>query len=305
MPEVVHATVTFFIMYSLCTMRIMPIKIITGSRGYVQMKATFKMNRQHYLQEALGLAIFMASACFFSAMLFSEQSPWYHFFPGFMARNAFMGLMMGLTALFIFYSPFTSPSGSQINPAVTLSFLRLGKMRRYDAMFFIVFQFLGGTAAVYLMQMMMGSILTDAPVSSAVTVPGKTGVMWAVITEFIIAFVTMTTVLLTSDHRKLKKYTRILSACLVCTWVIVAGPISGFGMNPARTFASALPAHVWTASWIYMIMPVAGMLSAAELYLLVKKKKWNTRLKVVHRQYEINNNSQSQQHETGLKIITG
>lgn len=305
MPEVAYATEYLFNIFSLCTMRVMPIKIITGSRGYVQMKAAFKMNWPHYLQEALGLGIFMASACFFSAMLFSERSSWYHFFPDFMARIFFMGLMMGLTALFIFYSPWTSPSGSQINPAVTLTFLRLDKMCRYDAMFFIIFQFIGGTVAVYLMRTLMGNILTDAPVSSAVTVPGKTGIMWALITEFIIAFITMTMVLLTADHRKLKKYTRIFAGCLVCTWVIVAGPISGFGMNPARTFASALPAHTWTASWIYMIMPVAGMLSAAEVYLLVKKKKWNTGLKVAHKQYQINNNGQLQQHEKDLKIITG
>jgi aquaporin Z len=305
LPEVAHATEGFAIFLSLCCMRVMPIKIITGRGGYVQMKAAFKMNWRHYMQEAFGLGIFMASACFFSAMLFSEKSAWYHFFPSFMARNIFMGLMMGLTALFIFYSPWTAPSGSQINPAVTLSFLRLGKMCRYDGLFFIIFQFIGGTVAVYLMRLLMGSVLTDTPVNSAVTIPGRFGVIWALITEFTIAFITMGMVLFTSDHSKLKKYTRIVAGCLVCTWVIVAGPISGFGMNPARTFASALPAHTWTAFWIYMIIPVAGMLTAAEFYLLVKKKKWNTKLKVVHRQYEINNNVQLQQNETDLKISTG
>jgi hypothetical protein len=46
----------------------MPIRIVTGKRGWVQLKASFKKNRNHYLQEALGLAIFMISACFFGAM---------------------------------------------------------------------------------------------------------------------------------------------------------------------------------------------------------------------------------------------
>lgn len=201
-----------------------------------------------------------------------------------------MGMMMGLTALFIFYSPWTAPSGAQINPAVTLTFWRLDKMCRYDAMFFIIFQFLGGTAAVYLMQGLMGSLLTGAPVNSAITVPGKAGTAWALVTEFLIAFSTMLMVLFTGNNKKLKKYTRIFAACLVCTWVIVAGPVSGFGMNPARTFASALPANTWTGFWIYLLMPVAGMLTAAETYLLVKKK--NSRLRVVHRQYEAANNNQ-------------
>lgn len=257
------------------------------------------------MQEALGLGIFMISACFFSAMLFSEKSSWYHAIPSALERNMLMGILMGVTALFIFYSPFTAPSGSQINPAVTLTFLRLDKMCRYDAMFYIIFQFIGGTVAVYLMQLLMGKILTGAPINSAVTIPGKTGMWWALITEFIIAFITMTMVLFTSNNERLKKYTRIFAGFLVCTWVVLAGPISGFGMNPARTFASALPAHTWTAFWLYMFIPLAGMLTAAEFYLLVKKKNSRHKLKVVYRQYEVNNNNQFQNNETDLKIITG
>jgi aquaporin Z len=286
----------------LCIMRAMSIRIVTGKTGWVQLKAAFTKNWRHYLQEALGLAIFMISACFFSAMLFSGKSSWYHLFPGDMMKNVVMGIMMGLTALFIFYSPWTAPSGSHINPAVTITFLRLDKMCRYDAMFFIIFQFIGGTVAVYLMQLLMGSILTDAPVNSAVTVPGKAGTLWALVTEFVIAFITMLMVLFTGNNKKLKKYTRIFAGCLVCTWVIVAGPLSGFGMNPARTFASALPAHTWTAFWIYMLIPVTGMMMAAEFFLRIKKKY--SRLKVVHRHSDIANNNQLQHHETGLKIIS-
>jgi len=237
------------------------------------MKAAFRKNWKHYLQEALGLAIFMISACFFSAMLFSEISSWY--LPNVMMRNVLMGIAMGATALFIFYSPFTAPSGSQINPAVTLTFLRLDKMCKYDAMFFVLFQIIGGAVAVFIMQRLMGSILTDPPVSSAVTVPGKTGVWWALVIELIIAFITMSMVLITSNNDKLKKYTRIFAGCLVCTWVIVAGPISGFGMNPARSLASALPANTWTAFWIYMVIPFVGMLLAAEFYLFVERRKLN------------------------------
>ena len=255
-------------------MRAMPIQVFTGKSGYTQMKAAFRKNWKHYLQEALGLAIFMISACFFSAMLFSEKSSWYHH-PNVMMRNILMGIAMGATALFIFYSPFTAPSGSQINPAVTLTFLRLDKMCRYDAMFFVLFQIIGGTIAVFIMQLLMGSILIDPPVNSAVTVPGKTGVWWALVTELIIAFITMSMVLFTSNNDKLKKYTRIFAGCLVCTWVIVAGPVSGFGMNPARSFASALPANIWTAFWIYLFIPFAGMLLAAEFYLFVERRKLN------------------------------
>jgi aquaporin Z len=237
------------------------------------MKAAFRKNWKHYLQETLGLGVFMVSACFFSAMLFSEKSSWYHSIPNSTLRNTLMGIAMGSTALFIFYSPFTAPSGSQINPAVTLTFLRLDKMCRYDALFFILSQVLGGTIAVYIMQWVMGSILIDAPVHSAVTVPGKFGVVWALVTEVIIAFITMSMVLFTSTNDTLKRFTRIFAGCLVCGWVIATGPVSGFGMNPARSLASALPADIWTAFWIYLFVPFAGMLLAAEVFLFVERRK--------------------------------
>ncbi|MFT3678906.1 MAG: aquaporin [Ferruginibacter sp.] len=244
----------------------MPIQIKTGKNGWTQAKASFKINKQFYFQEALGLAVFMASACFFSAILFSVKSEWYYMIPASL-KDMVMGVLMGATALFIFYSPLTAASGSQINPAVTLVFFRLGKMCRWDTLFYIIFQFAGGTIAVYLMQFLMGDILINPPVNSAVTVPGTRGLVPALAVELVIAFITMSMVLFTSASERLKKYTRVMAACLVCCWVIVAGPVSGFGMNPARTFASALPSRIWIGWWIYFAAPVAGMLCAAEFFL--------------------------------------
>jgi len=254
-------------------MRIMPIRIVTGKGGLVQLKASFRKNYRHYLQEALGLGIFMISACFFGALLEASHSPVHQAISSGYSRLVIMGILMGLTALFIFYSPWTSPSGSHINPAVTLCFLRLDKMCPWDALFFILFQFIGGTGAVYSMQWLMGDMLTDPPVSSVVTVPGKPGIGPAFIMEAGIAFVMMLMVLFTSVHKKFSRYTRIIAGCLVCLYVIIAGPVSGFGMNPARTFASSLPAGIWTAFWLYMIVPVLSMLLAVELFLLIQKRK--------------------------------
>lgn len=269
-------------------MRVMPIQVFTGASGIKQMKTAFRQNLGYYLREALGLAIFMISACFFSAILFSENGVWYHLIHGEIMKNAAMGIIMGLTALFIFYSPWTAPSGSQINPAVTVTFLRLGKMCRYDALFFVIFQIIGGTLGVYVMQLLMGAVLTDPPVNSGATVPGPRGVWWALVTEFIISLITMIVVLFSSQHRRMKKYTRIFSAVLVCCWVVFAGPVSGFGMNPARSFASALPSGIWTASWIYFLAPFAGMLTAAEIFLLVLRKKNSDKgIRMVFRKMEI------------------
>jgi aquaporin Z len=252
-------------------MRAVDISIKTAGEKS-SMRISFFKNRKFYFQEALGLGIFMISACFFSGLLFGRNG---YFVSAFSAiiRQSILGLMMGLTALYIFYSPLTSSSGSHINPAVTLAFLRVGKIDRRDAFFYILFQFLGGTITVYIMAALMGENLTSAPLYDVVTIPGKYGTISAAFTELIIAFIMMIMVLFTADHRVLKKYSRIFAGLLVCLFVIIAGPISGFGMNPARSFSSALPSNVWTSFWIYLCMPLAGMLSAAEIYLLARRGK--------------------------------
>jgi aquaporin Z len=72
------------------------------------------------------------------------------------------------------------------------------------------------------------------------------------------------------NHDRLAPLTGFFAGILVATYVIVEAPFSGFGMNPARTFASALPAWLWTSFWLYMIAPPVGMLLAAELYVRIK-----------------------------------
>ncbi|MFQ5694915.1 MAG: aquaporin [Terriglobia bacterium] len=51
---------------------------------------------------------------------------------------------------------------------------------------------------------------------------------------------------------------------LVAAYIAVEAPRSGMSMNPARTFASALPARLWTALWVHFTAPPLGMLLAAE-----------------------------------------
>jgi aquaporin Z len=224
--------------------------------------------------EALGLAIFMVSACFFTAMLENHSTAWHMAIPNNYTRLLIIAVAMGLTASFIFYSPVTAPSGAHINPAVTLVFLRLGKISKTDAFFYIIFQMAGGIIAVYIMVLLMGNLLTTAPVNYVVTVPGKNvPLSKAAFCEVFISFIMITMILNTSANNRLKKYTRIFAATLVFTNVVIAGPVSGFGMNPARSLASALPAHNFTAFWVYIICPLAGMLGACELFIFIDKNK--------------------------------
>nr|WP_197530129.1 aquaporin [Gloeobacter violaceus] len=232
--------------------------------------ATADRLRRHwpeYLIEAWGLGTFMVSAVLFTALL--EYPGWGlpQWLPEPDRRRLLIALAMGLTALCIIYSPWGKRSGAHINPAVTFTFWRLGKIRTADALFYAAAQFAGGTAGVLLSALLLGPVIAAPSVNYAVTVPGPAGVGVAFACEFVIAFLMMTTVLHTSNRPRFAPFTGLFAGGLIVLYVGFESPFSGFGMNPARTFASALPAGVWTAAWIYFVVPVAAMLSAAEIYV--------------------------------------
>src|SRR5262245_24900971 len=94
-----------------------------------------------YLIEAAGLGLFMVSACLFTALLEHPSSPVRQTVMAPMLRRIPMGLAMGLTAVAIVYSPFGQRSGAHLNPALTLTFWRLGKVKPWDAAFYVAAQF--------------------------------------------------------------------------------------------------------------------------------------------------------------------
>lgn len=223
-----------------------------------------------YLAEAAELALFMVAACVFGVLLFHPASPVVALVHSESVRRLFMGLAMGSTAIAIIFSPLGQRSGAHFNPAVTLTYLRLGKVRGWDAAFYILFQFIGGIAGVLFSAVMLCRWIADASVNYVTTVPGAGGAGLAFIAELAISFVLMTVVLNVSNIKRWARYTGIFAGALVAANIFVEAPISGMSMNPARTFGSAVGAQTWTALWIYFIAPPLGMLLAAELFLRVK-----------------------------------
>jgi len=93
-----------------------------------------------YLIEAWALGTFMVAGGLTATLLGSSASPVSRALPDPMLRNVVAGIAMGLTAIAIIHSAWGKRSGAHMNPAVTLAFLRLGKVRGWDALFFIIAQ---------------------------------------------------------------------------------------------------------------------------------------------------------------------
>ena len=216
--------------------------------------------------EAGCLGLFMLSACVFGVLLEYPQSPARMAIDDPVLRRGLMGISMGLTAVAIILSPWGKRSGAHMNPAVTLTFLTLGKIKPKDAAFYVVAQCLGGIAAVQMADLLLGLPLRDATVNYVATLPGEHGCAPAFWAETGISFLMMFTILTVSNSRAFSRFTPWFAGFLVASFILVEAPVSGMSMNPARSLASAVAAQEWTGFWLYVAAPLLGMIAASKVY---------------------------------------
>jgi len=226
--------------------------------------AAWRAHWPEYLIEGALLGAFMVSACFFCVLLEHPASPVHRALPDALGRRALMGLAMGGTAVAIIYSPWGKRSGAHINPATTLTFLRLGKVARTDAAFYAFAQCAGAVAGVLLAGLVLSDAAGHPSVNFAATVPGERGPAAAFLAEVAITFVLMTVVLALSNAPRWNRYTGLAAGACVALFIAFEAPLSGMSMNPARSLGSAVSAMTWDSLWIYFAAPPIGMLLAAE-----------------------------------------
>src|SRR5205809_4178337 len=177
----------------------------------------FRSLKEHwpeYLCEAAELGLFMISAALFTILLWHPSSPVPNVIPNAFVRRMLTGMAMGGTAIALIFSPLGKRSGAHFNPAVTLTFWRLGKVKNWDAVFYVVAQFIGGIAGVFVVALVARAMLSHPAVNYVATLPGPHGMAIAFIAEVIIAFILMTVVLNVSNTPHLPPFTGTSAASL-------------------------------------------------------------------------------------------
>jgi aquaporin Z len=230
-----------------------------------------KRHWPEYLMEAAELGCFMISASLFAILLFHPSSPAVRTIPSEFVRRMLMGIAMGGTAVSIVYSPWGKRSGAHMNPAITLTFFRLGKVAPWDAVFYVLAQFTGGMFGIVLVSSATASPLSHPSINYVATLPGAYGAFAAFVAEVLISFILVSVVLVVANKPRLARFTGLFAGLCVATFITFEAPISGMSMNPARTFGSAFLPHLWNSLWIYFLAPPIGMLSAAAVHLSLKQ----------------------------------
>jgi aquaporin Z len=217
-----------------------------------------------YLSEAVGTALLLAVGLSFVILDFGSGSPMLSLLPDAGVRRALTGFLFGTTGALIALSPVGKESGAHINPAVTLAFWVMGKLRTRHAVGYVLGQLVGAV---------LGSLpllawgATGRSIDFGATMPG-TGYSAAVATlgEVATTFALVIGLFLFVRHRRLRPYTPALFPFLYAFMVFAEAPVSGTSTNPARSLGSAVVSGGWHDWWVYWIGPVLGTLLAVAFY---------------------------------------
>lgn len=235
---------------------------------------------KEYLMEGAELCALMLSICVSGAIAYSRKSPLASLSD--FGKSVLMGSVVAGMTLLIIYSSFGRRSGAHFNPALTLTYFFLGRIHRWDAIFYIVFQFIGAVTGVFLAHEVLREYLSAPPVCYVITVPGRYGEPAAFLVEFLLSGFVMGIILFTTNRRHLVNTTPFLIALITLLCYGFCSSILGFSLNPTRSLVSALFSSVWEGIWIYLIGPGTGMLAAALIYVRIAGKHRIYCAKVFH-----------------------
>lgn len=228
--------------------------------------AALRRHWRHYAAEAAGIAFFVVCAGLLTVLIEHPASPVAHLMPATpLLRRALLGVGMVLVIVSIVYSPWGKRSGAHINPAVTLAFWHLGKLRTPDALWYVLAQVAGAATAASLMRAGLGHWYAHPAVKFTVTEP-KHGAMLGFAGEFVISFILMLVLLAALHSRRWKTRAGWLLGALLALYITFEAPLSGMSLNPARSLGTALAAGHYEGLWLYFVAPPLAMWLATVLF---------------------------------------
>ncbi|ONK66325.1 uncharacterized protein A4U43_C06F6570 [Asparagus officinalis] len=210
---------------------------------------------QKFLAEAIGTFFVIFAGCGAVAVnkLYGSVS-----FPG-------ICITWGLIVMVMVYSV-GHISGAHFNPAVTIAFVVLRRFPLKHLPFYLVAQVLGSILASGVLFL----LLNPKAEHFYGTVPVGTP-MQSFVIEIIISFLLMFVISgVSTDNRAIGELAGIAVGSTILLNVLVAGPVSGASMNPARSIGPAIVMHNYKAIWAYIFGPLIGTLAGGFTYNLIR-----------------------------------
>lgn len=227
-----------------------------------------RLHWPEYGSELLGTAFLVFIAISAVILTFNSGSPLAAMLPNRGARRLVTGLLLAASGPSVSISPLGKLSGAHLNPALSLAFWLQGKMHPHDLVGYLASQLLGavlGTGVAVLIWREWA-----ARVQNGVTASGMGYPLWSVflIEMGLTCLLVLAIFLFLSSHR-LMRWTPLMTWLLGAFLYWLVAPISGFSLNPARSFGPALISWSWRDQWVYLVASPLGVLLAVGLFRLL------------------------------------
>ena len=182
-----------------------------------------------------------------------------------LAHGLGIGLMVYATA---------NISGGHLNPAVSLGMIVTKQIKILPGVCYMIAQFAGAilaTAVLYVILDNAAGELTNfgahAINDAAVTDLGAF-VLEAILTAVLLIVIFATAV----SKRGAGHVAPLIIGLTVAAIHLVALPLTGASVNPARTLGPALVSNAFDSVWVYMLAPALGGVVGAALYWFVLRE---------------------------------
>ena len=178
--------------------------------------------------------------------------------------------------LFVLIQTLAVVSGAHFNPAVTAVMTALRQIKPPDAGIYVLAQLAGGVAGALLTKALLldeGEGVDYGAVAVNVKLDGQIfpGMVAEAIGTF---FLVWAIVGVAVSPRAAKDWAGFAIGAALGLGVMIFGPLTGAGFNPARAFGPALVSGEWAGGFddfvlVYVIGPVIGALLAGLIYFRV------------------------------------
>jgi aquaporin Z len=230
-----------------------------------EIPSVVKSHLFEYVSEFVEMAALMFFLVPFEALMFGPTSPIALHVPYFFRLFA-TGTGFGIASWLISLSAFGRLSGAHMNPAISIGFCLIGKMRAADAGSYVIAQLLGSLFGVYASALLAPAHALGIKYGS-VHVADALGPTVAFGLEALGTAVLGIGIFVFASVRALHRWTFVwVSLCLGMS-VALIGPLTGSSLNPARWFGPAFVAKgplLWS---IYFVAPIIGATIAAGAFV--------------------------------------
>ena len=161
-------------------------------------------------------------------------------------------------------------SGAIINPALTAAVETAGLLRRGLFLPLLISQTLGGLLAGFTLRFVLGPVDPGTRLGSTTLAVGLSPIM-GVLLEAIGTFTMATSALIVSTKIKTRRNQAILVGATLFILILLIGPFTGAGFNPARSLGPALASGNPDNLYVYLAGTMMGASTAGLLFRRVRK----------------------------------